>query len=83
MEYCFGGAATPFGALRIADGHPAPYRPSVIEIGNEQYNNNFVAQVEAMEAKVRGGRVWGAQKGFHRDPPTCFPTIPVLRAANT
>lgn len=33
VEYCFGGPSTPFGALRVADGHAGVYRPSVFEIG--------------------------------------------------
>ena len=26
VEYCWGDASTTWGAMRIADGHPAPYR---------------------------------------------------------
>ena len=52
VEYCLGDATTTYGALRIADGHPAVYKPYAFEIGNEQYNPNFVEQVTAMEAKA-------------------------------
>ena len=52
VEYSVGGADTPFGALRISDGHPGLYEPYAWELGNEQYNPNFVAQVAAMEAKA-------------------------------
>jgi hypothetical protein len=52
VEYAIGDADTTWGALRIADGHPAPYEPLAWELGNEQYNSNFVAQVQAMEARA-------------------------------
>jgi alpha-N-arabinofuranosidase len=45
VEYLWGGASTPQGKLRIADGHAAPYNVTFIELGNEQYNANFVEQV--------------------------------------
>ena len=35
VEYCWGNTSTPWGAIRAADGHPEPYRVSVVEIGNE------------------------------------------------
>jgi Alpha-L-arabinofuranosidase C-terminal domain len=35
VEYCWGNASTTWGAQRIADGHPQPYRLSIVEIGNE------------------------------------------------
>ena len=52
VEYCFGNSSTPFGKLRHADGHPGRYTPTYIELGNEQTNADFVAQVTAMEAKA-------------------------------
>lgn len=47
-----GDASTAWGALRIADGHPEPYTPLAWELGNEQYNAQFVQQVAAMEARA-------------------------------
>ena len=41
------------GSKRIADGHPEQYRVKYFELGNEQYNPNYVDQVAAMEAKAR------------------------------
>ena len=35
VEYCWGNTSTPWGAIRAADGHPEPYRVSIVEIGNE------------------------------------------------
>ncbi len=41
LEYCNGDATTKYGAMRIANGHPAPFNMRLIEIGNENYNFNF------------------------------------------
>ncbi len=35
VEYLFGNATTTWGAQRYMDGHPAPYRATYFEIGNE------------------------------------------------
>jgi len=53
VEYCYGNSSTAQGAKRIADGHPEQYRVKYFELGNEQYNPNYVDQVAAMEAKAR------------------------------
>jgi hypothetical protein len=53
VEYCWGSGATSLGKQRIADGHPEPYNVSYFELGNEEYNNDFVEQVQAMEAKAK------------------------------
>merc|ERR1712070_376602 len=47
VEYAFGDATTTWGAKRVADGqHPAPYKPFMTEIGNEQgLTANLVNQV--------------------------------------
>ena len=34
------------------DSHPDPYNVTYFELGNEQSNPNFVAQVAAMEARA-------------------------------
>ncbi len=44
---------TVWGARRAADGHPNVYNITVIELGNEQINPNFVAQVAAMDARSK------------------------------
>lgn len=38
IEYCNGDASTKYGAMRIANGHEAPFNLRLIEIGNENYN---------------------------------------------
>lgn len=62
IEYCWGNASTRWGALRIADGHPQPYRLRITELGNEEWNPPFVEQVLAMEQRARdiGAPVAGA-----------------------
>ena len=55
VEYVWGNASTSWGAMRIADrgGNPAPYTAiNTWELGNEQENPDFVAQVESMEARA-------------------------------
>ena len=52
VEYLFGSENTVWGKTRIVtDGHPAVYNVTTWELGNEQENPDFVAQVIAMEAK--------------------------------
>ena len=38
--------------MRVADGHPEPYRVRYFELGNEQKNSLFVDQVKAMEERA-------------------------------
>ena len=52
VDYLWGPSNTTWGAQRAADGHPDPYVASIFELGNEQYNQQFVAQVTAMEARA-------------------------------
>lgn len=37
VEYCNGEPSTPMGALRVRNGHPAPYDVRLWEVGNELY----------------------------------------------
>ena len=39
VQYCNGGADTPYGKLRAANGHPEPYRVKYWGIGNEMYGD--------------------------------------------
>jgi hypothetical protein len=52
IDYLWANSTTTWGAQRAADGHPDPYVISVLELGNEEYNVNFVEQVKAMEARA-------------------------------
>lgn len=35
IEYCMGDVSTTYGAMRAADGHPAPFKINFVELGNE------------------------------------------------
>ena len=58
VEYCLGGAGTTYGAMRIADGHPAIYQPYAWEIGNEQVNFFRVCVCVCVCAGLLRGRGW-------------------------
>ena len=56
VEYVNGSPDTPWGAKRVADGHPKPYGLRHIEFGNEQviddrYYSRFAPVAEAVWAK--------------------------------
>lgn len=59
VEYAWANESTAWGARRVADGHPEPYRVSIIEIGNEVDDLTwlcpaaFMPIVHAMDAKSR------------------------------
>jgi alpha-N-arabinofuranosidase len=63
VEYCNGASTTKYGAMRAANGHPAPYGVKLWEVGNEiwgdwvrghsdaaTYARNFNAYARAMRA---------------------------------
>jgi alpha-N-arabinofuranosidase len=63
VEYCNGARTTKYGAMRAANGHPAPYGVKLWEVGNEiwgdwvrghsdaaTYARNFNAYARAMRA---------------------------------
>ena len=52
VDYCWANTTTAMGRKRVADGHPEPYRLRFIELGNEQYNPQYIDQVIAMEARA-------------------------------
>jgi alpha-N-arabinofuranosidase len=47
VAYCNGGAETPMGRLRAANGHPEPYNIRVWEIGNELYGGWQIGHTDA------------------------------------
>lgn len=58
IEYVSGDASTKWGALRVRDGHPAPFKLTYIEIGNEDwfdrsgsYDERFAQFYDAIRAK--------------------------------
>jgi alpha-N-arabinofuranosidase len=61
IEYIIGDANTYWGAKRAADGHPAPFKLTYVEIGNEDwfdrtgsYDGRFTQFREAIEKKYPG-----------------------------
>jgi hypothetical protein len=52
IEYAYGDESTAWGAVRIRnDSHPAPYRLTMLELGNEEASPDYVALIIAMEAR--------------------------------
>jgi alpha-L-arabinofuranosidase len=53
------------GRKRAADGHADQYKLRYIELGNEQYNSNYLDQVVAMETRANAvgaaGQLHGAR----------------------
>jgi alpha-N-arabinofuranosidase len=47
IEYITGSATTTWGARRVKDGHPAPFKLRFVEIGNEDWLNNGTASYDA------------------------------------
>lgn len=76
VEYCWGNETTTWGAVRTYnDSHPAPFNITTFELGNEEYNPNFLEQMQAMEAKAVSLGVGGS---IHY----MFPTNQGLSAAD-
>merc|ERR1719498_1482636 len=53
LEYLYGNESTVYGRQRVEDGHEEPYKVKYFELGNEEYNAQFVEQVVALEAKAK------------------------------
>ena len=58
IEYTIGGPDTRWGARRIRDGHPEPFKLTYVEIGNEDffdrsgsYSHRFMQFYDAIKAK--------------------------------
>jgi alpha-N-arabinofuranosidase len=58
IEYVTGGPDTKWGAVRIKDGHPAPFKLNYVEIGNEDwfdksdsYDGRYTQFYKAIKAK--------------------------------
>ena len=61
IEYAMGSTSTTWGAIRAANGHPAPFNIQYVEIGNEDwfdgsgsYNARFAAIYDAIKAAYPG-----------------------------
>jgi alpha-N-arabinofuranosidase len=58
IEYVTGGARTKWGAQRVKDGHPKPFKLTYVEVGNEDgfdnsksYDGRFTQFYDAIKAK--------------------------------
>jgi len=58
IEYVMGGPDTKWGAVRVKDGHPAPFKLTYVEIGNEDqfdhsgsYDGRYAQFYKAIKAK--------------------------------
>jgi alpha-L-arabinofuranosidase len=51
IEYITGDVSTKWGARRAKDGHPAPFKLTYVEIGNEDFLNNGTATYRGPEGR--------------------------------
>ena len=51
IEYITGDVTTEWGARRAKDGHPAPFKLTYVEIGNEDFLNNGAATYRGPEGR--------------------------------
>lgn len=51
IEYITGDTATVWGGRRARDGHPAPFKLTYVEIGNEDFLNNGTASYRGPEGR--------------------------------
>ena len=51
IEYITGDVTTGWGARRANDGHPAPFKLTYVEIGNEDFLNNGAASYRGPEGR--------------------------------
>ncbi len=75
IEYVTGGADTKWGAERIADGHPAPFKLTYVEVGNEDnadksgsYDGRFAQFFDAIKARYPALQVIATTKVKSRVP---------------
>ncbi len=51
IEYITGDVSTEWGSRRAKDGHPAPFKLTYVEIGNEDFLNNGAASYRGPEGR--------------------------------
>lgn len=68
LEYANGDATTKYGAMRIANGHEAPFNLRLIEIGNENYNfSSTTNNDQSLEYAERYYKFYKAIKAAYPD----------------
>jgi alpha-N-arabinofuranosidase len=76
IEYVTGAPDTTWGAQRVADGHPAPFKLQFVEVGNEDqfdrnagnYDGRFAAFYDAIKAKYPKIQVIATTRVTGRNP---------------
>ncbi|MCX5420766.1 LamG-like jellyroll fold domain-containing protein [Streptomyces sp. NBC_00078] len=78
IEYATGSTSTTWGARRAADGHPAPFKISYVEVGNEDYsdtsgsydgdNGRFAQFYDAIKAAYPSMKIISSTKVTARTP---------------
>jgi alpha-N-arabinofuranosidase len=75
IEYVTGGAGSRWGAVRAADGHPAPFGLTYVEIGNEDppgqasgYDGRFAQFYDAIKTKYPRLQVIATSRVSSRTP---------------
>ena len=53
IEYCNGSADTKWGAVRAANGHPEPFNLEYLEIGNENFGQDYTDRYKLIAEAVR------------------------------
>ncbi len=54
IEYVTGDVNTKWGAQRTKDGHPAPFKLTYIEVGNEDWRGNYDARFSQIYDAIKG-----------------------------
>jgi len=76
IEYVTGAASTEWGARRVKDGHPAPFKLEYVEVGNEDqfdrqqgsYDGRFAQFFDAIKAKYPQLKVIATTRVTTRTP---------------
>jgi len=83
IEYVLGGTDTPWGARRAKDGHPAPFKLTYVEIGNEDgfdkantYGGRYAQFHDAIKARYPQLKListipWAKPNGRNPDMGDC------------
>ena len=73
IQYANGDTNTTWGALRAANGHPAPFNLKYMEIGNENggtyYNDRYALFYDAIKSNYPAMHIDRLRPGRHPDQP--------------
>ena len=53
IEFANGPATSPWGAKRVAMGHPEPFKMKLLGVGNEQWGVEYIARYEKFAAAIK------------------------------